>query len=480
MRPAILWFRRDLRLSDNPAALAASRSRAMIAVYVDDIGGDGVWRPGGASRWWLHYSLRSLDRQLRAMGSRLILRRGYPSDILIALARETGADQVHWNRLYEPLLEARDVKIRDMLSQHGITVQTYKSALLYEPWEIWSRAGESYRVFSAFWRTCQRQGLGDAVVPSPVASGFKSEPELTTLNLHELGYAPRTAWDAGFHAWNPGEDGARHALETFLDRVATSYQLSRNFPAVLGTSRLSAHLHYGEISPRQVVSMTLERLARVVNKGERESLMTFLREIGWREFSYHVFHHFPDLPRLPMDKRFRSFPWQTRYEMNLKVWQRGQTGVPLVDAGMRELWATGWMHNRVRMITASFLTKNLLIPWQAGARWFWETLVDADCAVNSLNWQWVAGCGVDAAPYFRIFNPVIQAQRFDPKGEYIRRWVPELAQLRDRAIAAPWRSNKQDLERAGIHLGIDYPFPIVDLKETREKALQAYAAMHSS
>lgn len=463
-------------MSDNSAVLAAARSPAVVAVYIDETEDETVPQVGAASRWWLHYSLQDLDRQLQALGSRLLLRRGVPSEVLLGLAQETGAEEIHWSRRYDPLLDARDLATQAVLSQHGIVVHSHKGALLYEPGEILSGTGNRYQVFSGFWKACQRQGLPNEVLPRPAEEPFQRHFTITALDLDDLNYAPRIPWDIGFQGWNPGEEGARMVLQTFLRGPATNYLSNRDFPGLAGTARLSAHLHYGEISPRQVVAMTLERLSTVVGTEDQQSLMSFLRQLVWREFSYHVFQAFPQMSCQAIDERFDRFPWATKYALPLEKWQRGLTGVPLVDAGMRELWTTGWMHNRVRMIVASFLTKNLLIPWQEGARWFLNTLVDADRAVNSFNWQWVAGCGLDASPYFRIFNPVIQAQRFDPRGQYIRRWIPELKQLSNRSIAEPWNCDDEQLNRASVRLGIDYPRPIVDLKATRKRALEAYRA----
>ncbi len=419
---SLMWFRQDLRLADNPALTAAvKRGRPVVPVYIWSPDEEGDWPPGAASRWWLHHSLAALDARLRQRGSRLIIRRGPALPALRQLLRETGADRVFWNRRYEPVIGKRDAEIEKMLP-----AESFNSALLVEPWEL-----KPYRVFTPFWRACLSKEIRRPV--GRVAPGAPHRwPRAWPLD--ELGLLPKIDWAAGLrHAWTPGEIGAQRQLRRF---TGADYAAGRDRPDLAGTSRLSPHLHFGEISPRQLWAACQPHPA-------------YLRQLIWREFAYHLLHHFPRTPDQPLRPEFQKFPWR-RDVKSLKAWQRGCTGYPLVDAGLRELWATGWMHNRVRMVVASFLVKHLLIPWQEGARWFWDTLVDADLANNTLGWQWTAGCGADAAPYFRIFNPTTQAERFDPDGAYVKRWAPEISR------------------------------PIVDHRQARERALDAYDAMRQA
>lgn len=471
---AIVWFRRDLRLTDQAALAAALDShRQVLPVYIADFAGDGAWAPGGAARWWLHHSLQALDTALRQRGARLIIRSGDSLAELRRLAGESGAGAVYWNRLYEPAAIARDRHIKAALRDDGLAVSSCNSALWREPWQIKTGGGEAYRVFTPFWRTLQAQLPPLDLRPAPARIEMP-RPSPPSLALDALQLLPRPDWAAAFTPhWQPGEAGALQALGRFVDAAVGDYRQQRDRPAAAGTSRLSPHLHFGELSPQQARAALL-RSGADGSGGEH-----FLRELGWREFAHHLLYAFPDTPEQPLYERFAQLPWRQPcdYRDDLRAWQRGATGIPIVDAGMRELWTCGWMHNRVRMIVASFLTKNLLIPWQEGARWFWDTLVDADLANNTLGWQWTAGCGADAAPYFRVFNPVLQAQKFDADGAYIRRWVPELRGLPAPAIHAPWLAPPRLLAEAGFRPGRDYPAPIVDLAASRERALAAYAAI---
>lgn len=472
MSTNILWLRQDLRLTDNSALEAALQAERLVPVYIHDPALNGRWPPGAASNWWLHHSLSNLDQGLRKLGSKLVLRAGTTAEILKDLVETCNATRVCWNRRYEPSLMNADRALKRTLQSSGIEVQTSNAGLLFEPWEIQRKASKDspqpYKVFTAYWRACLKCGLPDRAPGRP-----KKLPPLpgalSCLSLADLELLPRTRWDAGLRKnWQPGEQGALNRLQQFLDESVLDYTVARDRPAVEGTSRLSPHLHFGEIGPRQIIHAARWREQAAVEKGAR-SLETFIREIGWREFAHHLLFHFSDTDREPLNQGFVNFPWRKRYQDDLIAWQQGRTGIPLVDAGMRELWHTGWMHNRVRMIVASFLTKNLLIPWQEGADWFWDTLVDADLANNSLGWQWVAGCGADAAPFFRIFNPVLQGEKFDPAGSYVRHWVPELNHLSDRHIHKPWSAPASMQVESG-----DYPPPIVDLKASRERALKAY------
>ena len=475
--PTLVWLRLDLRLEDNPALhAAAKRGGPVVPVFIWAPEEEAPWAPGGASRWWLHQSLKALDGELRSIGSRLVIRRGPTLESLRALARESGAGAVLWNRRYEPAVIARDAKVKEALRGDGLTVESFNAALLREPWTIENKSGKPFQVFTPFWKHC----LALPEPAKPLASPKKMPapdawPKSTALEA--LGLEPKPDWAAGFRkAWQPGEAGAGAALEGFLKGAIDDYTEQRNRPDVAGTSRLSPHLHFGEISPRQIwhgLARTAEKRGWPAAKWRGSQ---FLTEIGWREFSHHLLFHFPRTPGEPLREPFKNFPWRKDAAW-LKAWQGGRTGYPIVDAGMRELWATGWMHNRVRMIAASFLVKDLLISWQEGAAWFWDTLVDADLAQNTMGWQWTAGCGADAAPYFRVFNPLLQGGKFDPRGDYVRRWCPELVKLPDKWIHQPGEAPAAILRAAGVELGRDYPEPVVSHAIAREVALEAFARM---
>ncbi len=467
----LVWFRQDLRLADNPALAAAAAGGAVIAVYIRDDAAAGAWPPGGAARWWLHHSLAALGRDLAARGAPLVLRSGPAGAVLDRLIEETGATAVHWNRCYEPASIARDRAIKAGLEARGVAVRSFNSALLFEPWTVATKAGGPYRVFSQYWRTCLSLPDPAQPTPAPAALTFPPRaPQSEALAAWRL-LPTKPDWAGGLRAtWTPGEAGARERLDRFTAATVHAYKQERDRPDRAATSLLSPHLHFGEISPRAVWHAV--RAAA----GTAAGAESFLSELGWREFSHHLLYHFPDLPTRNLRAEFDRFAWRAD-EDTFMAWSRGRTGFPLVDAGMRELWQTGTMHNRVRMIAASFLVKNLLLPWQAGARWFWDTLVDADLANNSASWQWVAGCGADAAPYFRIFNPVLQGERFDPEGAYVRRFVPELARLPASHIHRPWEAPAAMLREAGVELGADYPHPIVDHQQARQRALAAFAEL---
>ncbi|WP_028769537.1 cryptochrome/photolyase family protein [Silanimonas lenta] len=471
MSRALVWFRRDLRLDDHPALQAAIEAgHAPVPVYIHAPEEEAPWAPGAASRVWLERSLHSLRASLRGLGSDLILRRGPSTETLLALAAECGAEAVYWHRLYEPASIARDTATKAALKARGLHVESLNGSLLAEPWEVKTGSGEPYRVFTPFWKNARQRLEGLSPLPAPAS--LPPLPPLASLEPEALDLRPPAregGWDLGFwRYWQPGEAGAADLLEAFLEGALHGYKAQRNFPDRTGTSKLSPHLHFGEISPRRIVSAL--QTARVP-AASRPDLDHYLSELGWREFSHHLLFHFPHTPEQNLNPRFEDFRWAEVDETRLAAWQRGRTGVPIVDAGMRELWATGWMHNRVRMVVASFLTKNLRYHWQHGARWFWDTLLDADLANNTQGWQWTAGTGADAAPYFRIFSPVSQAQKFDPDGAYIRQWVPELAALPAAALAEPW-THGELLRR----LAPGYPrTPIVDLKASRAEALAAYS-----
>ena len=483
MTPAIVWFRQDLRLRDNPALAAAlERGGPVITVYILDDAGDGKWPMGGASRWWLHHSLLSLEASLRERGSRLVVARGDSLRVLAGLAAKTGARAVFWNRRYEPSVIARDTAVKAGLGGQGLDARSFGGSLLFEPHAVTNKQGGPFQVFTPFWRHCLELPVS---APLPLAAGalgvrVAAWPE--SLSVPDLGLLPRIRWDAGLaEAWQPGEKGAARRLRHFVSSAIDGYSDARNRPDQDGTSMLSPWLHFGELSPRQAWAAVR---ALSVDSGvfpPSAGAEVFLREIGWREFAHHLLYHFPRTPESPLRADFNRFAWaEDPGGVHLEAWARGRTGYPIVDAGMRQLWATGWMHNRVRMIVASFLVKHLRISWTHGAKWFWNTLVDADLASNTLGWQWSAGCGADAAPYFRIFAPVKQGMKFDPQGGYVRRWVPELGALSDDAIHAPWQADPIALSAAGVVLGRTYPHPIVDHAAAREAALAAFRALREN
>jgi len=472
--PIVVWLRQDLRLADNPALAYASASRRpMIILYLFDT--DPEQRPmGAASLWWLSRSLTALSSSLNALGSRLILRKGRASEVLMEVLTETGAGEVVWNRLYEPSAIARDTALKATLKAAGIEAQSFNAALLNEPWTVATGSGGPYKVFTPYWRAARAKVAHKPALPAVRSlvspEHWPNTDDLTDWQLHPT----HPDWSTGFEVWTPGEAGALENLNAFLDGPANDYAEGRDQPGKTGTSRLSPHLHFGEISPRQV--WIAAHGATATGDLTDSACDKFLAEIGWREFNHHLLFHFPTLPTVNFKPGFDRFAWREDAE-GLKAWQRGLTGYPMVDAGMRQLWATGWMHNRVRMIAASFLIKHLLIHWREGEAWFWDTLLDADLANNAAGWQWTAGTGADASPYFRIFNPFSQGEKFDPKGDYIRRWVPELAGLPNKVIHRPWEATSFELSTAGITLGTTYPRPTVDHASARARALSTYARL---
>jgi len=463
----VVWFRQDLRLADNPALTAAAECGTIVPVYVWAPQDEGAFPPGAASKWWLHQSLAALQKSLRGA---LILRQGRALDCLRAMLKETGATRVHWNRRYEPAAIERDAAIEAALREDGVEVHTFNSALLWEPWQVQkSSGGGPYQVFTAFYRNCLT--LGTPAKPTR-APRFKFA-KAPSVDLSSLQLRPKIDWAAGLSStWHAGEAGAIAHLKRFLAGHVETYSEDRDRPDRSGTSRLSPHLHFGEISPRQIWHAVQYRYPT-------QYAAPFLRQLIWREFAHHLLYHFPRTATEPLRPQFAEFPWRNNSK-SLRAWQCGRTGYPIVDAGIRELWCTGWMHNRVRMIVASFLVKHLRLRWQEGAHWFWDTLVDADLANNTLGWQWSAGCGADAAPYFRIFNPVLQGEKFDPQGAYVRHWIPELANLPNRWIHQPWNMPPPERRRIGLRLGHTYPKPIVDHATARQQALQAFQALKAS
>lgn len=470
----MLWFRLDLRLDDNLALHEAIKTGStIIPVYIHDSKSEGEWRHGAVSQWWLNQSLKKLSEKFHSYGSKLIFRKGDSLTELQLLLRETGARTIFWNRRYEPALIQRDQNIQRILKKQGVEVQTFNSSLLNEPWHIQTGSKTPFRVFTPYWNKCiKTEKVFEPVsVPSKMIAP-KNWPKSCSLKDFKL--LPKIHWYRQIEKnWTPGEVGARSELESFLNKKVIYYLNGRDIPSVQATSRLSPHLHFGEISPRRILNEVQKKSAQAQSSGRIRQMEGFIRQLYWREFAYHLLYHFPEVIDHPLRKEFEKFEWK-KDTKSLQAWQKGQTGYPLVDAGMRELWSTGWMHGRVRMIVASFLIKDLLIHWMEGARWFWDTLVDADLANNSFGWQWIAGCGADAAPYFRIFNPVTQSKKFDKEGVYIRRWVPELAKLPDEWVHCPWEAPTAILKKAGIIIGKNYPKPLVDHSDARKKALFLY------
>ncbi len=468
-RPALVWFRQDLRLADNPALHAAIDSGAPIfALYVHDDEAAGSWKPGSASRWWLGRSLAALRESLDGA---LHVRSGDAREIVPALAMELDASGVFWNRCVEPWRMAGDDAIKNTLQSADIEVRTFNGAYLYDANTIRKQDGTPYRVFTPFWRKgCLENGRPPRK-PLPAPGRFDLHGADPGQDEEQHLRTPFPRVEGGADEWQPGEAGARQQLESFLENGLADYDKGRDRPDLRCVSRLSPHLHFGEISPHQVRAAVLDGRGPKAPGVDR-----FLSEIGWREFSAYLLLHEPGLPTDNLQKKFDRFPWRDDPKAR-DAWQRGATGYPIVDAGMRELRRTGYMHNRVRMIVASFLVKNLLQHWHHGAEWFWDNLLDADLANNSASWQWVAGSGADAAPYFRIFNPVTQGTKFDPQGDYVRQYVPEIAELPDKYVHHPWEAPADVLKDAGVELGSDYPEPIVDLKASRERALEAFRSL---
>ncbi len=485
-KATIVLFRNDLRLEDNPALCAAiARGAPVIPVFIWSPEEDGPWSPGGASRWWLHHSLSALRKELESIGLKLIILRHESSLTAIEkLIERCGADCVYWNRRYEPLLIDIDKNNKISLKNQELEVKSFPGNLIFEPWTIATAGGTAYKVYTPYWRAC-REAAEESVKP-PLkkperAPGFASD--LSGLSLEELDLLPdpKIDWAKGMRAfWKPGEAGARTRLKTFLTKGISEYQTERDRPDHDGVSYLSPHLHFGEISPRFVWQEVQDAVRHSTSEKKKKNAEVYLKEVVWREFAHHVLYHFPGTVEEPLRESFRDFPWSAKDRELFRSWKKGNTGYPIVDAGMRQLWTTGWMHNRVRMIVASFLTKDLLISWRDGADWFWDTLVDADLASNTFGWQWTAGCGADAAPFFRIFNPVLQGKRFDPRGDYVRTYVPELKNAPDKWIHEPWNANPEDLAACGIELGKTYPYPIVDHGQARKKALAIFSEIKQS
>jgi deoxyribodipyrimidine photo-lyase len=480
--PVIVWFREDLRISDNPALVQACQTkRPLIALYILDEESRGLRAPGGAHRWWLHYAVEVLAGDLKSLTIPLILRKGKAENVLDDVIKDSGAGALYWNRRYEHHAIKVDKAIKEQVKGQGLEVKSFNGRLLIEPWEVQTKSGDFYKVFTPFAKSVRQQLHLEQPLSAPdKATGFESALDSDHLKDWEL-LPTKPNWAKAFpKVWTPGQKGAEQRLEDFLDNGLDDYKAIRDIPSKDGTSRLSPHLHFGEISPRQI----WHKVQALIDDGKvsDQSAFTFQQELLWREFSYHLLYHFGPLADENFNNKFNAFPWAetNQNQDKLHAWKTGQTGYPLVDAGMRQLWAIGWMHNRVRMVVGSFLVKHLLLDWRLGEQWFWDTLVDGDPGSNTASWQWVAGTGADAAPYFRIFNPTLQSEKFDKKGDYIRHWVPELKDLPDQYIHEPSKAPDDVLQKAAITLGKTYPKPIVEHKKARERALQAYEQVKSS
>lgn len=477
-----MWFREDLRVADNPALRAAAASeRPVIAIYILDRVSPEIRRPGRAQQWMLHHALAALEGELECIGLQLVIRTGPAEDVMSDLVAETGAKAAFWNRRYGGAEIAVDSAIKRRLGGAGLEVKSFQGSLLHEPTRLLTAADEPYKVYSPFWRAFTK--TGEPRLPHAAPQEVQSfDAPMHSVPLDALKLLPsRPDWAAGFSEnWPAGEAGAKATLDRFLQNGLAGYAMGRDFPAKANTSLLSPYLRFGMISPHQAWHAASEAAAAnpAIAPADVEK---FHKELGWREFSYHLLYHYPELRWRNFNPRFDAFPWaqaaQNPTSGLADAWKRGQTGYPIVDAGMRQLWKTGYMHNRVRMIVASFLVKHLMIDWRVGEEWFWDTLVDGDPANNPASWQWIAGAGADAAPYFRVFNPVLQSRKFDPTGSYVRRYVPEIAGLADRDIHAPWEAGEMALREAGIVLGSNYPEPVVDHGSARARALNAFQSL---
>ena len=469
----IMWFRQDLRVKDNPALIHAANNADVLPVYIYDTNVPEKAALGGASKWMLHHALMALQSSLN--GNLMVLK-GDPKEILLSLCDKNKISAVHWSRMYEPWAISRDTNIKAALIDANIEAKSTNGSLLWEPMQILKKDETPYKVFTPYYKNgCLQASHPRYVQGMPELSYLQNICTIENCQtIDELGLTPTINWDATIsEMWDVSEAGAQKRLERFINEAIEEYDDDRNIPAISGTSLLSPYLHFGLLSPNQAWYAVHDAFGGSL---ENKGVYVYLSELGWREFSYYLMFHFPDMQNENFNPKFDHFPW-AQDTSNLKAWQRGQTGVPIVDAGMRELYQTGYMHNRVRMIVASYLVKNLMIDWREGERWFWDCLLDADTASNAAGWQWVAGCGADASPYFRIFNPILQGEKFDKQGEYVKRYCPELSKLSNKFLHKPWEASSQELAVAGIVLGKDYPEPLVDLKSSRQRALDAYSSI---
>jgi deoxyribodipyrimidine photo-lyase len=475
-KASIYWIRQDLRLYDNPALIESVKNGTIIPIYILDDINPKEHKMGQASKIWLHHSLKKLNKQ---MNNNLLISRGNPENILLEICKLEKIKNVFWNRVYEPWAISRDKKIKENFNKENIEVVSLNGSLLWEPWDVLKSDGTPYRVFTPFYRRgCLNAKEPRRPIKAPTNINYFPIKHFKSLTIDDLDLLPNHNWkDKITNSWNVGEEAALLRLDNFIEAELDGYKEGRNFPTKKNVSRLSPHLHWGEISPN-TVWYKIKDLSDIGLRHQQDT-DTFLSEMGWREFSNSLLYYFPELPKKNLQKKFDKFKWDNN-KSKLKSWKMGQTGYPIVDAGMRELWSTGYMHNRLRMIVGSFLVKNLLLHWHEGEKWFWNCLVDADLASNSASWQWIAGCGADAAPYFRIFNPITQGLKFDIDGEYVRKYVPELSKLPNKYLFNPWEASQEILDKANIELGKNYPKPIVDLKTSRQEALSAFAELKVS
>ena len=469
----VLWIRKDFRFNDNQALIEASKFKEMIPTFVWDDHDLKPWSTGGASKWWLHHTLNQFKKALKDRGSDLLILKGSPEEQITKLCRQSNASAVLFNHSHNPFELKVEQKLRKHLDSQNIATHSFHGSLLCPTDSLLKADGSPYLVYTPFWRNFLKKYKPQSIQGPLKLPSLPAKITSLCVGIESLALLPPLKWHENFHHyWSVGEEAAEKKVKEFIKKGLESYNSDRDLPSQDGTSRLSPHLHFGEIHPQRILSMVESKFGALETIKD-PNIIQFCKEVLWREFSYHLLHHFPKTPSQPLRDAFKKFPWKKNQKL-FKAWSKGLTGYPIVDAGMRQLWETGWMHNRVRMITASFLVKHLGIPWQDGAKWFWDTLVDADLASNTQGWQWTSGCGADAAPFFRIFNPITQGEKFDPQGQYASQWCPELSKLPPKWIYRPWEAPKHILKQAGVTLGDNYPLPIVDHKEAREKALWNY------
>lgn len=478
LKKIIVWFRKDLRIHDNPALWEAAQQGIVIPVFIWSEEEELDYQSSEASRWWLHHSLHALQKKFESKGLALTVRRGNSLQQLTEISKQTNADAVFYSDRYEPSIVRRDQLITQSLLSSGIEVRSFQSNLLFPPGNLLNQKNQPYKVFTSFWKRTMQETVQR---PLPIPVEFVAyDQELPSLQLDELGLLPAIHGHEKFHAyWEPGEEGAIARWQAFTEEGLSRYVEGRDIPSADSVSLISPHLAWGDISVRAIWHAAKRLNDAAIEEYIATAIDAFLRQLIWREFAYHQLIHFPTMLDTPLREKFKAFPWQGSNEA-FESWQKGLTGYPFVDAGMRELWETGAIHNRVRMVVASFLVKHLLISWTEGSEWFKETLIDFDAANNAMGWQWVTGSGIDAAPYFRIFNPVLQGQKFDSDGLYIRKWLPELEKLPLKYIHQPWKAPTELLLKAGIELGKTYPLPVIDHSFARSRALEAFAKVKNN